>query len=139
MVTAKTTLNEIKYDFRKELTEVSVAEFPLYAHLEALPHEPPKDWIMKPNDWVHLRWKDPIIPPTIEGLKGAAFVPYDFDAQTDTMNKLVTTSLDSKTFKLLVEGRVQFVLEDYYHIPKDKGYWCRIGEEGMMAHEYIVS
>ena len=39
----------------------------------------------------------------------------------------------------MVEGRAQFVLEDYYHIPKEKGYWCRIGEEGIMAHEYIVS
>ena len=72
MVAAKTTLNEIKHDFRRELTEEPVVEFPLYTHLEALPHQPPKDWVMKPNGWIHLRWIDPIIPPTVEGLEGTA-------------------------------------------------------------------
>ena len=45
MVSAITTLNEIKNYFGKELTEDPVAEFPLYAHPEALPHQPPKDWL----------------------------------------------------------------------------------------------
>ena len=139
MVSTKTTLNEIKHDFGKELTEEPVVEFPLYAHPDALPHQPPKDWVMKPKDWIHLRWIDPVIPPTVEGLEGIAFIPYDFNAQADTMKRLTTTSLDSNTFKLLVKGRAQFFLEDYCHIPKDKGYWCRIGQEGMMAHEYIIS
>ena len=105
MVTAKTILNEIKYDLGKELTEDPVAEFPLFAYPEALPHEPPKDWVMKPNGWIHLRWTDPIISPTVEGLEGTAFMPYDFDAEADMMKRLMTTSLDSKTFKLLVEGK----------------------------------
>ena len=91
---------------------------------------------MKPNSWIHLCLTDPIISP---GLEGTAFIPYDFDAQADTMKRLMTTSLDSNTFKMPVEGRAQIVLEYYCHIPKDNGYWCRIGQEGMMAHEYILS
>ena len=39
----------------------------------------------------------------------------------------------------MVEGKAQFFLEDYCHVPKEKGYWCQIGEEGMMTHEYIFS
>lgn len=94
---------------------------------------------MKLKGWIQLHWTDPIPPSTEEGLEGAAFAPYDFDAQSDTMTKLMATALTLKTYREMVEGRTNFVLEDYCHIPKGKGYLCRIGKEGMKAHEYIVS
>ena len=39
----------------------------------------------------------------------------------------------------MVEGKARFILEDYCNIPKEKGYWCQIGEVGMIAHEFIIS
>lgn len=82
MVYTKTSLNKLSFDFGEELTNAPVIEFPLYVHLDALPHEPPTDWSMKPNGQLHLRWIDPIIPPSLEGLEGTPFVPYDFEASS---------------------------------------------------------
>ena len=139
MGSSKTSLNELTFDFSKELTDAPVLEFPLFMQPEVLPHEPPTNWRMKANGWPQLQWTDPIIPPSLQGLEAIHFTPFDLEGFSDTMTRLSTTGLTSPTFKLMVEGRAQFVLEDYCHIPKEKGYLCMIGEEGMMAHEYIVS
>ena len=122
MISSKTSLSEHIFDFKKELTDEHVLDFPLFMHPELLPHEPPTDWSMKTTGWPHLRWTDAIIPSSLEDLEGIHFTHLDLESSSDTM----------------VEGRAQFVLE-YNHIPREKGYWCRIGEEGMMAHEYIIS
>ena len=84
-------------------------------------------WIAIPDAW------------SLEGLEGIHFTPFDLEGSFDTVKILLNTELTSQTFNLIVEGRAQFLLEDYCHILREKGYWCRIGEEGMMAYEYIVS
>ena len=121
MVSSKTSLRELTFDFNKKLTDAPVFEFLLFMQPEASPHEPPTDWSIKPNDWPHLRWTDPIIPPSLEGLEGIHFTPFDLKGSSDTMKRLLTTGLTSQTFNQMVEGRAQFVLEDYFHIPKEKG------------------
>ena len=121
MVSSKTSLSELSFDFGKELTDAPVLDFPLYMHPEALPHEPPTDWSMKLNRWPHLCWTDLIIPPSLEGLEGIHFTPFDLEGSSDMMSRLMTTSLTSKTFKLMVEGRAQFVLEDYCHTQRTGG------------------
>ena len=138
MVSSKTSLSELTFDFNKELTDAPVTEFSLFMQPEALPHEPPTDWSMKPNVWPHLQWTDAIIPPSLEGLEVIHYTPFDLEGSSDTMTRLLTTGLTSQTFNSMVKGGAQFFLKDYCHIPKEKGYWCRIGKEGMMAHEYII-
>ena len=39
----------------------------------------------------------------------------------------------------MVEGRLQFVIEDRFHLSCEQGYWCRLGEPGMQAHQVIVT
>ena len=139
MVSSKTFLRDLNFYFNNELTDEPVFEFPLFMYPEALPQEPPTDWSMKTNGWPHLRWTDPVAPPSLEDLEGIHFTPLDVEGSSDTMKRLLSTRLTSETFKQMLDGRAPFVLEDYCHIPKEKEYWCRIGEEGMMAHEYIIS
>ena len=122
MVSSKTALCDLTFDFNNELTNEPVFEFPLFMQQEALPHEPPTDWSMKANSWPHLRWTDPVVPPSLEGLEGIHFTSLDLKGSSDTMKRLLSTGLTYETFKQIVEGRAQFVLEDYFHIPKEKGY-----------------
>ena len=68
---------------------------------------------------------------SLEGLEDIHFTPFDLEDSSDTMKRLLAAGLSSQTLN-------QIVLEDYCHIPKEKVYWCKIGEEWMMAHEYIV-
>src|SRR5687767_3602608 len=121
MVSAKSSPFDLKFDFGKDLTEHPVLEFPMVVRPDVLPHEPPRDWVMR-KKWIHLFWIDPLVAPTEEGLEGIEFEPFDF--QYDTMSKLMETTLTLKTFNLMLEGRAQYVIEDYCHIPKRKGYWC---------------
>lgn len=93
---------------------------------------------MRPTWWPYLRWKDDLIPPSSEGLEGIHFTPLTKTDLGDSMTRLLSTWVTLSVFKLMVEGRTQFALEDLCHIHREKGYWCRIGEQGMMAHEYII-
>ena len=93
MVSLKTSPGELTFNFGKELTDAPVFEFPFYVHPEALPHEPLTDWSMKPNGWPHFQWTDPIIPPSLEGLEGIHFTPFDMEGYSDTMKRLLTTRL----------------------------------------------
>ena len=61
-------------------------------------------------------------------LEGIPFTLLALDNSPDTMTRLA-----SEVFNLMLEGKAQFVVEDLCHIPREKGYWCRIGEEGMMT------
>lgn len=38
----------------------------------------------------------------------------------------------------MINSRAHCVLEDYFQVSREKGYWCRLGEERMMAREYII-
>ena len=69
-------------------------------------------------------------------LEGVSLSPISDVDLADTIKELCTTTLTSKVFKQMVEARTQFHLEDLCHILRDKGYWCRIREEGMMAQIY---
>ena len=122
MISSKTSLRDLTFDFNKELTDAPVFEFPLFMQPEALPHESSTDWSMKPNGWPYLRWTDPIIPPSLKDLEGIYFTPFYLEGSSDTMKRLLSTGLTYQTFNQMVEGRAQFVLEDYCHIPKEKGY-----------------
>ena len=82
---SKTSLRELTFNFNNELTDTPVLEFPLFVQLEALPHEPPTDWSMKPSGWPHLWWTDPINPPSLEGLEGIHFIPFDPEGSSDTI------------------------------------------------------
>lgn len=53
--------------------------------------------------------------------------------------KLRESALIEATLQEMVLARTQFVLEDYCHIPKEKGYWCRLGDVGFTANEYYIS
>ena len=64
---------------------------------DALPHEPPTDWSVKPDGWPHLQWTDPIVTPSLDGLEGIHFTPLDMEGSFDTMKILLTTGLTSET------------------------------------------
>ena len=68
MVSSKTSLRDLTFDFNNELTDGLIFEFLLFMQLEALPHEPPPDWSMKTNGWLHLYWTDSIVPPSLDSL-----------------------------------------------------------------------
>ena len=128
MVSSKAFLHDLTFDFNDNLTDGPVFEFPLYMQPQVLPHEPPTEWSMKANGWPHFHWTDPIVPPSLEGLEGFHFTPLNLEDSDATMKKLLTTQLTLEVFRQMVEGRAQYILEDYCHIPKEKGYWSRIGE-----------
>ena len=121
MVSSKTFLRDLNFYFNNELTDEPVFEFPLFMYPEALPQEPPTDWSMKTNGWPHLRWTDPVAPPSLEDLEGIHFTPLDVEGSSNTMKRLLSTALTSETFKQMLDGRAPFVLEDYCHILKEKG------------------
>ena len=104
MVSFKTFLRDLNFDFNNELTDEPVFKFPLFIHPEVLPHEPPTDWSIKPNGWLHLRWIDPIILPSLEGLEGIHFTPFNLEGSFDTIKRLLTMGLTSQTFNLMVES-----------------------------------
>lgn len=120
MVIAKSSPFDVKFEFGTGLTDTAMAKFPMAYNADALPHEPPKDWIMK-QKWVYLFWIDELPPPSLQGLEGAAFTPFDFDGSDETMKKLQETAFLEKYYNMIVKGRANFVLEDYCHIPRTRG------------------
>ena len=120
MVSSKASLCNLTFDFNDDLTNGPVFEFSLYMQPQVFPHEPPTKWSIKANGWPHFHWTDTIFPPFLEGLEGIPFTPLNVEDSEETMRKLLTTELTPEIFKQIVEGRAQFVLEDYYHIPKEK-------------------
>ena len=105
MVSSKTSLYDLTFDFNKELIDALVFEFPLFMQPEALLPEPPTDWSMKPNSWPHLRWTDPIVPPTLEGLESIDFTPFDLEGSSDTMKRLLTTRFTFQTLNQMLKDR----------------------------------
>ena len=122
MVSSKAYLRDLTFDFNDNLIDGPVFKFPLYMQPQALPHEPPTEWIMKANGRPHFHWTDPIVPLSLKGLEGIHFSPLNVEDSFATMKKLLTNELTPEIFRQMVEGRAQFVLEDYCHIPKEKGY-----------------
>ena len=130
---------DLPFDFNNKHTDEPIFELPLSILPKLLSHEPLRDWGMKPNGWPHLKWTDALIPSSLTGLEGINFTPLTDADFGDSKAKLVSTRLTFEIINLMVEGRTQFTLEDLCHIPKEKGYWFRIGEPGMTADEYIIS
>ena len=52
----------------------------------------------------------------------------------ETEGKFQQSTLSEKVLDLMVEGRLQFVIEDRFCQSHDQGYLCRLGEPSMMAY-----
>lgn len=139
MATVEISIQDLEHDFKTRLTEIATVNFPMAILPKALPYEPPTDWQMR-TAWPHLYWNDELPSPSLQGLEGISFSPFDFSFMDASAQKnFQGAALSEKIYNQMVAGRANFILEDYCHISKDKGYWCRIGDVGMLAHEYIVS
>lgn len=122
MVPAKISLSDLAFDFQKDLTDVAMVEFPMACNADALPHEPPLDWEMKAK-WTHLFWTDDLEPPSLQGLEGISFSRFNFSGlDAKAIKNHQGTALPEGVYHTMVAGRANFVLEDYCHIPKEKGY-----------------
>lgn len=129
----------LKHDFDQGLTEDPLFSFLTAILPEALPHEPPSDWEMAKR-WVHFHWTDDLIPPTVGVSNDTVFAPFHFSTlDIKGTRNLSESILTEGTLQEMVLARTQFVLEDYCHIPREKGYWFRLGEVGFTANEYYIS
>lgn len=57
----------------------------------------------------------------------------------ENSGKLLQSALSSQILDIMVEGRLQFVVEDRFRPSREQGYWCRLEELGMQAHQVIVT
>ena len=57
----------------------------------------------------------------------------------ESEGKLLQSTLSEKVLDIMVEGRLQFVIEDRFRLSREQGYWCRLGEPGIQAHQVIVT
>ena len=49
----------------------------------------------------------------------------------ESEGKFLQTTLSEKVFDIMVEGWLQFVIEDKFRLSLEQGYWCRHGEPDM--------
>lgn len=134
----KIELNNLSMDFHLHYTEEGAINLPLLVIPEYLPHKQPPNQKIHTTRWPHLRWLDILDSSSLKGLEGIHFTPLADDQLTLAMLGLSATTHNIQDLREMVVSRAQFVLEDYCHIPHEKEYWCRLGEKGIIIHEYII-
>ena len=57
----------------------------------------------------------------------------------ESKGKLQQSTLFEKVLDIMMEGHLQFIIEDRFRLSREQGYWCRLREPGMQAHQVIVT
>lgn len=90
-------------------------------------------------EWEHLYWDDAFPTSASLDLSVEASMTFSILDVDELEGKLLQSTLSEKILDIMVEGRLQFVIEDRFRLSRKQGYWCCLGEPGMQAHQVIVT
>ena len=131
------TVVDLTFDFHLNKSDNQVGRpFPLANRIED-PDRAPPGWVRAKRE--HLYWDDAFPASASLDQSSKASLTFSLLDVDETEGKLQQSTLSAKVLDIIVEGRLQFVVEDRFRLSREQGYWCGLGEPGMQAHHVIVT